>query len=164
MGSLPDALQGLCMRGRGGLPCCWWWRIIETAHHIHSAAISPCHPCHPMQCHQRPLMQPPSHLTLMDPPCLLCPPHSSLDLPLLWCPTLITSSRVLEFPPYYMSCTTPKADNAMKRKMMMMLLHYLPKRIHQHNSRFVPDGNDVGCLGANYCPPSCSCTGTIVRI
>jgi slit protein 2 len=21
----------------------------------------------------------------------------------------------------------------------------------------------VGCLGANYCPPSCSCTGTIVR-
>ena len=28
---------------------------------------------------------------------------------------------------------------------------------------FVTDGNDVGCLGANYCPPSCSCTGTIVR-
>jgi len=25
------------------------------------------------------------------------------------------------------------------------------------------NGNDVGCLGANYCPPSCSCTGTIVR-
>lgn len=25
------------------------------------------------------------------------------------------------------------------------------------------NGNDVGCLGDNYCPPSCSCTGTIVR-
>ena len=23
--------------------------------------------------------------------------------------------------------------------------------------------NDVGCLGENYCPPSCTCTGTIVR-
>ena len=25
------------------------------------------------------------------------------------------------------------------------------------------DGNDVGCLGADYCPPECTCTGTIVR-
>ena len=25
------------------------------------------------------------------------------------------------------------------------------------------DGNDVGCLGDNYCPPQCTCTGTIVR-
>ena len=25
------------------------------------------------------------------------------------------------------------------------------------------DGNDVGCLGDNYCPPECTCTGTIVR-
>ena len=25
------------------------------------------------------------------------------------------------------------------------------------------DGNDGGCLGANYCPPECTCTGTIVR-
>ena len=26
-----------------------------------------------------------------------------------------------------------------------------------------PDGNDGGCLGAGYCPPQCTCTGTIVR-
>ena len=25
------------------------------------------------------------------------------------------------------------------------------------------DGNDVGCLGDDYCPPQCTCTGTIVR-
>jgi slit protein 2 len=24
-------------------------------------------------------------------------------------------------------------------------------------------GNDEGCLGENYCPPECTCTGTIVR-
>lgn len=24
-------------------------------------------------------------------------------------------------------------------------------------------GDDVGCLGEGYCPPSCTCTGTIVR-
>lgn len=23
--------------------------------------------------------------------------------------------------------------------------------------------NDQGCLGENYCPPKCSCTGTVVR-
>ena len=23
--------------------------------------------------------------------------------------------------------------------------------------------DDLGCLGDHYCPPSCSCTGTIVR-
>merc|ERR550539_1324756 len=25
------------------------------------------------------------------------------------------------------------------------------------------DGNDAGCLGDNYCPPECTCTGTVVR-
>ena len=28
---------------------------------------------------------------------------------------------------------------------------------------FVSDDNNLGCLGENYCPPSCTCTGTIVR-
>ncbi len=23
--------------------------------------------------------------------------------------------------------------------------------------------NDEGCLGENYCPPDCTCTGTVVR-
>ena len=25
------------------------------------------------------------------------------------------------------------------------------------------DGNNEGCLGDNYCPPECTCTGTVVR-
>lgn len=28
---------------------------------------------------------------------------------------------------------------------------------------FIVDDGDEGCLGENYCPPSCTCTGTIVR-
>ena len=27
----------------------------------------------------------------------------------------------------------------------------------------ISDGNDAGCLGDNYCPPECTCTGTVVR-
>ena len=30
-------------------------------------------------------------------------------------------------------------------------------------SFFILGGNDEGCLGENYCPPECTCTGTIVR-
>ena len=28
---------------------------------------------------------------------------------------------------------------------------------------FFADGNNEGCLGDNYCPPECTCTGTVVR-
>lgn len=28
---------------------------------------------------------------------------------------------------------------------------------------FLIGDNDQGCLGENYCPPKCSCTGTVVR-
>lgn len=30
-------------------------------------------------------------------------------------------------------------------------------------SIFYTGDNDQGCLGENYCPPMCSCTGTVVR-
>lgn len=43
--------------------------------------------------------------------------------------------------------------------------HLKNKAIHSldtHEFRCT-NGNDVGCLGDNYCPPECSCTGTIVR-
>jgi Leucine rich repeat N-terminal domain. len=29
--------------------------------------------------------------------------------------------------------------------------------------KFVVGENDQGCLGDNYCPPKCVCTGTVVR-
>ena len=31
------------------------------------------------------------------------------------------------------------------------------------NICFFADGNNEGCLGDNYCPPECTCTGTVVR-
>merc|ERR1719483_1044885 len=43
--------------------------------------------------------------------------------------------------------------------------HLKNKSIHTlatHDFRCT-NGNNVGCLGDNYCPPACSCTGTIVR-
>lgn len=44
-------------------------------------------------------------------------------------------------------------------------LHLKDRPIHSlptHEFRCT-NGNDMGCLGDNYCPPQCSCTGTIVR-
>jgi len=44
-------------------------------------------------------------------------------------------------------------------------VHLKNKAIHSlatHEFRCT-NGNDVGCLGDNYCPPECTCTGTIVR-
>eukprot|EP00096_Caligus_rogercresseyi_P013821 TRINITY_DN6421_c0_g1_i2.p1 TRINITY_DN6421_c0_g1~~TRINITY_DN6421_c0_g1_i2.p1 ORF type:complete len:1396 (-),score=344.95 TRINITY_DN6421_c0_g1_i2:865-5052(-) len=37
-------------------------------------------------------------------------------------------------------------------------IHSLPSHEFRCTSK-----NDIGCLGANYCPPECTCTGTIVR-
>ena len=41
-----------------------------------------------------------------------------------------------------------------------------PPHINSNSITFfqkILDGNDAGCLGDNYCPPECTCTGTVVR-
>ena len=42
-------------------------------------------------------------------------------------------------------------------------LSHKKKSFSQKHSIKLSDGNDAGCLGDNYCPPECTCTGTVVR-
>lgn len=39
----------------------------------------------------------------------------------------------------------------------------LAKTFFRLNLIYFSGENDQGCLGENYCPPMCSCTGTVVR-
>ncbi|XP_044737228.1 protein slit isoform X2 [Chrysoperla carnea] len=55
-----------------------------------------------------------------------------------------------------LSGSTPRCETPLKLKDIPI------KDIPQHDFKCTSD-NDQGCLGENYCPPKCSCTGTVVR-
>lgn len=55
-----------------------------------------------------------------------------------------------------LSGSTPKCETPIKLKNTPI------KDVSQHDFKCTSD-NDQGCLGENYCPPKCTCTGTIVR-